>query len=249
MFSDVRASTPRRFVTRTLLATLSMVAFVLSAVLVLVTLSVRDHVRQSVVEKLTTGQRLLATMEERRIDVLRSQAATLAESPTLKAALDTYHAERRTAPPAVRSQLLETVRQGARQARHAPLGGRGGGTRRQRRRALGLRHATPRSGPPSIAHAEHELHRRDDPDAPVRRVSRRDGPVRPCSDEELGSVLLAQALDDRYVAELSALSGAQRCRGFERPHPRDHPVRRDRRGAHPRTGANLRRRRADHAER
>src|SRR6188472_4142736 len=105
--SDVRASTPRRFVTRTLLATLSMVAFVLSAVLVLVTLSVRDHVRESVVEKLTTGKRLLATMEERRIDVLRSQAATLAESPTLKAALDTYHAERRTAPPAVRAQLLE----------------------------------------------------------------------------------------------------------------------------------------------
>ncbi len=87
-----------------------MVAFVLSAVLVLVTLSVRDQVRESVVEKLTTGQRLLAAMEERRIEVLRSQAATLAESPTLKAALDTYHAERRTAPPAVRSQLLETVR-------------------------------------------------------------------------------------------------------------------------------------------
>src|SRR5918993_23807 len=110
MFSDVRRNTPPRFVTRTLLATLSMVAFVLSAVLVVVTLSVRDHVRQSVVEKLATGQRLLATMEARRIEDLRSQAATLAERPTLKAALDTYHAERRLVPPAVRAQLLETVR-------------------------------------------------------------------------------------------------------------------------------------------
>ena len=44
MFSDVKRSMPPRFVIRTLLATLATVAFVLSAVLVVVTLMVRDHV-------------------------------------------------------------------------------------------------------------------------------------------------------------------------------------------------------------
>ncbi len=49
--------------------------------------------------------------------------------------------------------------------------------------------------------------RRYDPDAPVQRVPRSDDPV-PAEDDELGSVQLAQALDDRYATELSALSGA-----------------------------------------
>ena len=108
MFTEQRA-TPPRFVVRTLIATLATVAFVLTAVLFVVTLSVRDHVRRSVVEKLETGQRLLATLEQRRADDLRTQAATLAENPTLKAALDTYQAEHRTASEPVRAQLIETI--------------------------------------------------------------------------------------------------------------------------------------------
>lgn len=66
-------------------------------------------VRQSGVEKLETGQRLFAALEQRRIEALRTQAGTLAESAVLKAVLDTYRAERRTAPPAVREQLVATV--------------------------------------------------------------------------------------------------------------------------------------------
>src|SRR5919108_707000 len=62
MSNELKRADPPRFVTRTLIATLAMVAFVLSAVLIVVTLTVRDHVRQSVIEKLETGQRLIATL-------------------------------------------------------------------------------------------------------------------------------------------------------------------------------------------
>ena len=86
-----------------------MIAFVLSAVFVVVTLSVRGQVRQSVVDKLDTGQRLLGKLEQRRIDDLRTQAATFAESSVLKAGLHTYQAERPTAPSEVRQQLVATV--------------------------------------------------------------------------------------------------------------------------------------------
>jgi hypothetical protein len=109
MFSDVSRGTPPRFVTRTLVGTLATVAFVLSAVLMVVTLSVRDYVRRSVVDKLETGERVLATLEARRLRDLRTQAAVLAENPTLKAALDTYEAQRRTTSSAVREQLVATV--------------------------------------------------------------------------------------------------------------------------------------------
>ena len=63
MFNNVARSTPPRFATRTLIATLATVAFVLTAVLVVVTLIVRDHVRRSVIEKLETGQRLFAATQ------------------------------------------------------------------------------------------------------------------------------------------------------------------------------------------
>src|SRR5690606_23125252 len=58
---------------------------------------------------LETGQRLLAALEDRRAADLRAQVATLAESPMLKAGLDTYEAERRAAPEGVRAQLLLTI--------------------------------------------------------------------------------------------------------------------------------------------
>jgi putative nucleotidyltransferase with HDIG domain len=109
MFSDVRRQAPPRFVTRTLLTTLATVAFVLSSVLLVVALSVRDYVRGSVVQKLETGQRLLVRLEERRIEDLRAHVANLADNPTLKAALHTYQAERRPASADVRSQLVATI--------------------------------------------------------------------------------------------------------------------------------------------
>lgn len=57
-------TTPPRFVVRTLVVTLATVAFVLSAVLLVVTLNVRDRVRAGVVGRLDTGQRLLRELEK-----------------------------------------------------------------------------------------------------------------------------------------------------------------------------------------
>ena len=208
MFADGR--TPPRLVTRTLIATLATVAFVLTAVLVTVTLTVRDHVRRSVVEKLETGQRLLATLEERRASELRAQAATLAESPTLKAALDTYQAERRNASETVRSQLIATVSLeieklasrldidvvAARDVDGTIVAVAG-------RRASDWTADTPAGGSDS----------RESEDAAF--VSLPTGIFRVITvplerqDAVLGSLQLAHALDDRYATELASLSGAR----------------------------------------
>jgi len=51
---------------------------------------------------------MFAALETRRQPELVAQAATLAENPTLKAALDTYQAEAATGS-AVEAQLLETI--------------------------------------------------------------------------------------------------------------------------------------------
>jgi putative nucleotidyltransferase with HDIG domain len=102
-------STPPRFVIRTLVATLATVAFVLSSVLLVVTLNVRTYVRSGVVERLETGQRLLAALEERRAHELRAQVAMLAENSTLKAAVDTYQTELKTTNPAGRQDLVATI--------------------------------------------------------------------------------------------------------------------------------------------
>jgi putative nucleotidyltransferase with HDIG domain len=205
MFTERHA--PPRFVTRTLIATLATVAFVLSAVLLVVTFMVRDHVRRSVVEKLETGQRLLATLEERRAEDLRAQIATLAESPTLKAALDTLEAERRTSSAAERAQLAATVAReleklaarlepdvlAARDVRGTVVAVAG---RRapdwiadQRARDVEAFDATFLTLPSGVFRAT---------TIPVM-----------LQDAELGSLHVAHALDDRYASELSALSGAR----------------------------------------
>lgn len=100
---------PPRFVTRTLIATLATVAFVLSGVLFVVTLSVRQIARDGVIKRLETGQELLRALEKQRAQELQSQLRTLAENSTLKAALDTYQSELRTTNPAGRQDLVATI--------------------------------------------------------------------------------------------------------------------------------------------
>src|SRR5919112_4280520 len=102
-------TTPPRFVMRTLVVTLATVAFVLSAVLLVVTFKVRDRVRAGVVARLATGQHLLHALEERRGKELDAQVAMLAENSTLKAAHDTYQSELRTTSMAGRQDLVATV--------------------------------------------------------------------------------------------------------------------------------------------
>ena len=102
-------ATPPRFVVRTTVATLIMIAGVLSAVFVGVTLDVRDRVRSGARDKLETGQRMLSALEERRARELDVQAGTLAENPTLKAAVDTYQSELNTANETFRGEMLVTI--------------------------------------------------------------------------------------------------------------------------------------------
>ena len=83
---------PPRFVVRTTVATLVMVAGVLTAVFVGVTFDVRDRVHGAVMDKLEAGQRMLSALEAASRARAGVQVATLAENPTLKAAVDTYQA-------------------------------------------------------------------------------------------------------------------------------------------------------------
>ena len=200
--------TPPRFVVRTLIATLATVAFVLSAVLLVVTLSVRGRVRDGVVDKLGTGQRLLGALEERRADELRAQVATLAENSTLKAALDTYQTELQTTSPAGRQDLVTTIKGELKKLvdRIQPdvlevrdpsgtllaVAGR-------------LADEWPAAGRLHAAHA--------DADATV--VTTTAGVFRIATvpvtlqGTKLGTLGLANALDERYALELSDLSGAR----------------------------------------
>ncbi|MEO6236883.1 MAG: HD-GYP domain-containing protein [Vicinamibacterales bacterium] len=102
------ARTPPRFVTRTMATTFATVVFILGAVLLVVTLMVRARVRESVIGHLTTQQGMLRTLEGRRMSEMRAQAEMLAESPTVKAAMDTYNSESRLTGAEDR-QLLDTV--------------------------------------------------------------------------------------------------------------------------------------------
>ena len=98
-----------RFVIRTMATTFTTVVFILAAVLLVVTLIVRNRMRTTVIDHLTNQQGMLRTLEERRLAEMQSQAVMLAESPTVKAAMDTYHAEARLIGGEERTQLFETV--------------------------------------------------------------------------------------------------------------------------------------------
>ena len=102
-------SQPPRLLVKTLAVTFITVALLLVAVFVVVTVNVRDQVRQSVAASLESGQRIYAAVENRRQRELQSQAATLAENPTLKATIDTYAAEASTASPARLQLWLTTI--------------------------------------------------------------------------------------------------------------------------------------------
>ena len=198
--------TPPKFVVRTMIATLATVAFVLSAVLLVVTLNVGGRVRDGVVEKLETSHKLLGALEERRAVELQAQVAMLAENSTLKAALDTYQTELKTTSAAGRDDLVATI------ARELDkLAGRIQTdvleVRDQSGAVLGI--AGLRAGDwPADAHVN-AAQRADaafvTTSAGVFRIA--SVPVM-LQGTTLGTLSLAYALDDRYARELSDLSKA-----------------------------------------
>jgi putative nucleotidyltransferase with HDIG domain len=104
-----RRSTPPRLIVRTVAATFTTVALLLAAVFVGVSVEVGDRVRRAVADRLATGQRIFSTLEARRQHDLVGQVGVLADSPMLKAALDTYATERPGRGSAELTQLHTTV--------------------------------------------------------------------------------------------------------------------------------------------
>jgi putative nucleotidyltransferase with HDIG domain len=103
---------PPRLVARALVASFTTVAVILAAVFALISLDVRQRVRQSVLENLDAGHQAAARLQRERQRELETTVSLLAESPTLKAALDTWQAER-DAEPAIQRELVETVQREA----------------------------------------------------------------------------------------------------------------------------------------
>ena len=101
---------PPRLLVKALAVSFGTVAVLLVLVFLGVRMSVRDQVRRTVTQNLDISQRMLGALEDRRRHELRLQAETLAENPTLKAALDTWAAERDAATAdGERSPLLATL--------------------------------------------------------------------------------------------------------------------------------------------
>jgi hypothetical protein len=108
--SHDRQPPPPKLLVKTIGVTFLTVALLLVVVFVVVTFSVRDQVRRAVTGNLESSQRTFSALETRRQHEMQVQAATLAENPTLKAALDTYQAEAPASTDASwRTQLLETI--------------------------------------------------------------------------------------------------------------------------------------------
>ncbi len=100
---------PPRLVVRMIGVTFVTAAVLVGAIFGVVVLISRNQVRQTVREHLESSQRMIAALQSREQRGLRLQAENVAESPTLKAAMDTYAAESRTANASVRAQLLNTI--------------------------------------------------------------------------------------------------------------------------------------------
>jgi putative nucleotidyltransferase with HDIG domain len=100
---------PPRLVVRTSLAMFAVVAVVLTAVLLLIAIQGSSYVRKTVTTNLESAQRMLSALEERQSRELLAQVAVVAESPTLKAAIDTYQAEIRRSDANTRAELIRTI--------------------------------------------------------------------------------------------------------------------------------------------
>jgi putative nucleotidyltransferase with HDIG domain len=197
--------TPPRLVARTTLFTFAVVACVLTAVLIAVTLNQREYVRTSVVQKLEAGQRMLSALEHRRARELSAQVATLAENPTLKAAMDTYRAELKTTDPVSRHELLATIEKELTKV-----------SDRIQPDVLAVRSASgdllATAGSHKADWAADAAHLKSGPTDEFVTIT--SGVFRLASatiafqDVELGRLELATALDQAYAKELSVLSGA-----------------------------------------
>ncbi len=97
----------RRLIVKVLGVSFAVTASVLAAVLLLLSWQTRERLTRAIVENLESSQARFSELEARRQRERRLQAATLAENPTLKAAIDTYQAEARD--PVSSKSLRRTI--------------------------------------------------------------------------------------------------------------------------------------------
>ena len=100
---------PPRLLIRMLVVTFVTAAVLIGAIFSAVVVMSRSQVRHTVRQHLESSQRMVADMQARTRRQLRLQAESAADSPTLKAAVDTWMAERRSAGPDIRRQLHNTI--------------------------------------------------------------------------------------------------------------------------------------------
>ncbi|MEQ1908751.1 MAG: HD domain-containing phosphohydrolase [Vicinamibacterales bacterium] len=100
---------PPRLLVKTLLVTFGTAALLLALVFIVVRQGVQTQVRRTQAQSLDVSQSIMQAMESGRLRELRVQAETLAENPTLKAAVDTYAAESSLTGGSSLPELLSTV--------------------------------------------------------------------------------------------------------------------------------------------
>jgi hypothetical protein len=86
---------PPGLAARTVAVTFITVAVILSIVFIVLVVDARDRMREAETDKLEISSRVFTAFEARRDKDQLATTATLAETPTLKAAFDTYNTEAR----------------------------------------------------------------------------------------------------------------------------------------------------------
>jgi putative nucleotidyltransferase with HDIG domain len=198
---------PPRLVVRTLVATFGAIGLVLTATFLILAVETRARVTREVAANLDASQRAFADLERRRQVEERLHAAALAESPTLKAALDTYQSEQHRPDAGDSAELLATVQEEAdRVSAHALADAVIVADRNGRVIASG--------GPRHLAWKAGDTIPGGDP-ARDEVIERSSGTFRlvaaplQSAGENVGQLLLATAVDDGFARELAAVSHAQ----------------------------------------
>ena len=198
---------PPRLVMRALLTSFVTVGLVLGAVFAVLSFDVRARVRQSVADNLAVAQQVFTGVELRRQHDMRATASTLAENPTLKAALDTWVSESKGARPGEADELLATVQ---REANKIADRVSADVLAIADRRGRIIVSAGPRA--PAWPRGSTVVAPRDDNPTADHAALVGDGVYRVASvplqldDAVIGSLELGTALDDGYAKELATLS-------------------------------------------
>lgn len=100
---------PPKLLVRMVAVTFVAAAVLLAAIFCAVVVMSRNQVRKTVQQLLESSQRTVEALQQRERDHLQLQGTIAAESPTLKAAVDTYAAERRSTDPSIAAQLQRTI--------------------------------------------------------------------------------------------------------------------------------------------